>query len=34
LKLPDAQANNVQMEGQLFQEIVSALQGAGAERIK
>jgi hypothetical protein len=29
LNRPDAQANTMQMDGQLFNEIVSALQAAG-----
>ncbi len=33
LNRPDAQANSMQMEGQLFNEIVSALQGAGVQNL-
>ena len=33
LNRPDAQANTMRMEGQLFNEIVSALQGAGLQNL-
>jgi hypothetical protein len=32
LNRPDAQANTMRMDGQLFNEIVSALQGAGIQK--
>ncbi|SRR6266536_2241590 len=33
LNRPDAQANTMRMDGQLFNEIVSALQGAGVHNL-